>query len=134
MKYKFEVLGEPQGKARPRFNSKTKSTYTLGKTVQYENKIMTAYLNAGGNKFDSAVCITIVASFGIPKSTSNVKRCKMLTCEILPEKRPDIDNIVKAVLDGLNGVAYADDKQVTDLFVIKRYSNNPKIEIMVEAV
>ena len=29
-----------------------------------------------------------------------------------PLKRPDIDNIIKAVMDGLNGIAYKDDKHV----------------------
>lgn len=30
----------------------------------------------------------------------------------LPPGKPDIDNILKVVLDGLNGIAYEDDKQV----------------------
>lgn len=35
-------------------------------------------------------------------------------------EKPDVDNVAKAVLDGLNGVAYEDDAQVTDLHVIKQ--------------
>ena len=35
----------------------------------------------------------------------------MLNGELLPAKKPDIDNIVKAVLDALNEVAYRDDTQ-----------------------
>lgn len=31
----------------------------------------------------------------------------------------DIDNYVKAVLDGLNGVAYLDDRQVVQVFATK---------------
>ncbi|MBD2183285.1 RusA family crossover junction endodeoxyribonuclease [Planktothrix sp. FACHB-1355] len=33
---------------------------------------------------------------------------------------PDIDNIIKPIIDGLNLVVYADDKQVTDLIVKRR--------------
>jgi Holliday junction resolvase RusA-like endonuclease len=34
-------------------------------------------------------------------------------------KCPDIDNLVKLVLDGLNGLVYADDCQVTSLHAVK---------------
>ena len=36
----------------------------------------------------------------------------MLEWEIRPTKRPDLDNIAKAVLDALNGLAYQDDSQI----------------------
>ena len=35
--------------------------------------------------------------------------------------KPDIDNILKVVLDGLNGIAYEDDKQVTIVQCKKSY-------------
>jgi Holliday junction resolvase RusA-like endonuclease len=34
--------------------------------------------------------------------------------------RGDVDNYVKSLLDGLNGVAYDDDKQVVNLHAYKR--------------
>lgn len=33
--------------------------------------------------------------------------------------KPDIDNVLKAVLDALNGVAYKDDSQVVEVRVVK---------------
>ena len=36
--------------------------------------------------------------------------------------RPDVDNIAKAILDGLQGIAYKDDGQVAFLEVGKRWS------------
>lgn len=53
----------------------------------------------------------------------------MLNGELLPAKKPDIDNIVKAVLDALNEVAYRDDTQVVELQVRKQYSERPRLEI-----
>lgn len=38
-----------------------------------------------------------------------------------PDKKPDADNILKAVLDALNGVAYEDDRQVVEVLCIKKY-------------
>lgn len=46
-----------------------------------------------------------------------MKKTAMLSGELLPTKKPDIDNIVKAVLDALNEVAYRDDTQVVELQV-----------------
>jgi crossover junction endodeoxyribonuclease RusA len=38
-----------------------------------------------------------------------------------PFVRPDIDKLIRAVLDGLTGVAYDDDQQVTKITAIKEY-------------
>ena len=49
-----------------------------------------------------------------------------------PTTKPDIDNVIKAVLDGLNGVAYADDSQVVALSASKCYSDDPRVVVIVE--
>lgn len=38
-----------------------------------------------------------------------------------PHVKPDLDKLVRAVLDGLTGVAYVDDAQVTSVTATKRY-------------
>ena len=38
-----------------------------------------------------------------------------------PTVRPDIDKLTRSVLDALTGILYADDAQVTHLYVRKRY-------------
>lgn len=58
----------------------------------------------------------------------------MLDGKILPAKKPDIDNVVKAVLDALNGVAYRDDTQVVELHVRKSYSEKPRVEVSIEKI
>lgn len=49
-----------------------------------------------------------------------------------PQKRGDIDNILKVLLDSLNGVAYVDDSQIVELR-IKRNDDkkNPRVEVWV---
>ena len=46
----------------------------------------------------------------------------------------DVDNLMKAVLDALNGVCYVDDSQVTELYGVKKFSDKPKIVIQIEEV
>lgn len=122
----FIVEGNPQGKARPRFSQKSGTVYTPAKTAKYEKLIRKAFLAAGGKAIpsDCYVGITVDAYFQIPKSYTKGKR---LSCQHninRPDKKPDIDNILKIVLDGLNGVAYADDKQVVEVICRKWYSQS----------
>ena len=42
-------------------------------------------------------------------------------------KKPDLDNLGKAVLDALNEIAFTDDSHITKLTLVKRYSAFPGI-------
>lgn len=133
-KVTFEVLGEPKGKGRPRFKRAGKyvSTYTPEETVLYENLIKIEYRRQCGTaRFDDDkhLLMEIYAFMSIPKSTSKKKVTQMLMELIRPKKKPDMDNIAKAVADSLNGIAYKDDSQVADLVIRKFYSDIPRIVV-----
>lgn len=135
----FQVIGEPQGKARPKFARQGNfvTTYTPKKTVDYERQIKTAYITSTkGYQFsnDKYLCLEIAAYFGIPKSYSKSKVLCCLENKMLPNKKPDIDNIVKVVADALNGVAYKDDKNIVSVIAHKRYSDCPKIIVRIKEV
>lgn len=128
----FEVPGKPQGKARAR--TTRYGTYTPEKTVLYENLIKVCYRQATREYTEEPLHMTIEAVFEPVKSTSKVRRKKMLEGEIKPSKKPDIDNIAKVVLDALNGVAYKDDTQVISLEVIKTYGSFEKLNVLIRSV
>lgn len=56
----------------------------------------------------------------------------MLKNEISPTKKPDIDNIVKIILDALNKIAFKDDNQITKLDVEKKYDTVERIYVKIE--
>lgn len=90
-KIEFTVLGEPQGKGRPKFARRGKyvSVRTPEKTKAYENAIQAAYLQQYSNvgfPEGSQIELHIVAYFKIPKSTSKKKRATMLSGELRPTK------------------------------------------------
>lgn len=118
----FFVEGQPEGKARPRF-TRAGITFTPKKTVAYEERIRDRFLQAGGKMvpYGGYVFINVEAIFDIPKSYPKKKREACLCGGIRPDKKPDADNILKAVLDALNGVAYEDDRQVVEVLCIKKY-------------
>jgi Holliday junction resolvase RusA-like endonuclease len=50
--------------------------------------------------------------YGTGKNSDVIKPCHVL---ILKDNKPDLDNLVKFVLDSLNGVFWQDDAQITNL-------------------
>lgn len=139
MEVSFSVPGKPQGKARARTvkNRKTGNSfsYTPEQTILYENQIKSMYIGqAKGYLFErgTPVAIRMTARFLPPASTSKKKQRQMLEGEILPQKKPDIDNIVKTVLDALNGVAYQDDTQVIQVSAVKVYSAVECVDVTIE--
>ena len=50
--------------------------------------------------------ISILALFPIPKYVSRKTKELMLNGRLFPTKKPDADNIIKVILDALNGLAY----------------------------
>jgi Holliday junction resolvase RusA-like endonuclease len=137
---RFEVLGVPQGKKRPRFFIRKKKdgsnffgSYTPRDTVMYENAVKMAYQQqCDAPPSAEPIRLTITAIFTPPASLSPKKRTSLLLQWY--DKKPDIDNIAKAVIDGLNGVAFLDDKQVVELAIRKRYGIQPRLQVIIEEV
>lgn len=123
----FTVKGAPQGKARARtvrnkYTGKVHS-FTPEKTASYEELIRWSYKSAGGKCYaDKMLEINVIAYFPIPQSYSKKKHSEANCGDIRPTKKPDCDNIIKIVLDALNGVAYHDDKQVVCVSCNKYYA------------
>ncbi|GAB3863401.1 hypothetical protein GCM10028801_30940 [Nocardioides maradonensis] len=97
--FELRVVIDPVAKERPRFNRKTGSSYTPKRTAQYEKDLARAFKAAGAVPRDESEDLEIHCQFGV-----------------VGNRRKDIDNLQKCVLDAGNaGVLYADDKQVVRL-------------------
>lgn len=125
----FEIKGVPKGKARPRFTKQGRA-YTPKETRDYEREIAdiahTAAVVQGWCKANKGQPLRaeMVAKFPIAASWSKAKKQAAILGEIRPTVKPDGDNIVKAVLDALNGVVFADDSQVVEHSIKKEYADN----------
>ena len=128
--YHFTVEGKIKGKDRPRFFRG--HAYTPKETKEYEKLVASKY---EGEKIKGQVKVEITAHYKIPKSTTKKALLEIKNGK-LPQVKPDIDNILKIVLDSLNGVAYEDDKQVTSITANKCYAidGNERIEVIVSGV
>ena len=126
----FKIEGQPQGKGRPRF-TKNGHAFTPQATRDYENLIAEEYKAAKGEVFSGYVRVNIKAYYKIPKATTKEKRGMIERGLLKPAVKPDIDNVIKAILDGLNGVAYHDDNQVVYCDAEKFYSDEPCVIVEV---
>lgn len=122
---KFEIIGQPTGKARPRVTRW--GTHNTEKTVLYENLVKISYQEQCGEYTEKPLEVYITVLYDIPKSTPKKNIPLMLDGRLTPCKKPDIDNIAKIILDALNGVAYKDDTQVISLRIDKHYSEQAKV-------
>lgn len=137
--YKFVVSGEPVGKGRPRFTriGGYVRAYEPKKTKTYEELVKKSFIEQYPNyktiPQGKAIALFVDLDYKIPKGTSKKNRQLMLDNQIKPTKKPDIDNVLKSICDGLNGVAWYDDSQITTVCMVKGYSNEPKAIITIVA-
>lgn len=129
------IPGEPQGKGRPRFNGRS-GVYTPAKTAAYEEMVsILAKSSMRGKEFlTGPLHIDLRAVMPIPKSWSKALRAAAVTGDIRPTSKPDIDNIIKAVSDGMNKIVYADDAAIASVSASKVYGLNPFVAVTVKPV
>ena len=128
----FFVPGKPVGKGRPRF-TRNGHTYTPGKTRAYEAAGAWECRKAMKGKLPSELPqnVSVEVMVKPPKSWTKTKTKNALGGLIIPG-RPDIDNYLKAVLDGCNGVAFLDDSQVVAVYATKRYAETDGVRVIIE--
>ena len=139
---KFDFFEPPRGKERPRMCFKNGRTiaYTPKPTRSYEKRlgsfVSKLMRKKGWKRFEGKIplkCI-IQAFYPIPSATSKSITEKMQSGEILPACTPDCDNVLKIILDALNGVVYEDDKQICNVIFSKNYSLVPKIRVQIREI
>lgn len=124
----FFIDGPPQGKGRARAfvrNGKV-GHYTPDKTRAYENKIRgLAVAGMGGAKpYEGPVTLSARITYVVPKSWPKWKRELAMAGKVLPTVKPDIDNIIKAIKDAINGVVWIDDCQVCSMYASALYQDD----------
>jgi Holliday junction resolvase RusA-like endonuclease len=123
----FTVPGIPVSKGRPKFARRGAfvHAYTPAKTESYEAQLKFFFLKSAGSLWqplDCSIELTVNALFPMPKSAPKKDRERGIVPKLT---KPDIDNVVKIVCDGLNGVAWIDDSRVWKISAEKKLVNTP---------
>jgi Holliday junction resolvase RusA-like endonuclease len=105
--------------------------YTPQKTVAFEAAVLKAGKPFLLAPIEGPVRLRIVAYFEMPRSWSKRKKAQM--DGQYHTQKPDADNVMKAVKDALDEVAWNDDCQVADVRAVKRWSRYGETFVKVEA-
>lgn len=132
----FNIPYNPFGKQRVRhavINGRG-IVYTPKETKEYEKMVADLFKQTFPDfkPLIEPIEIIVTAYYPIPKSTTKKNTELMLANLIRPTKKPDSDNIEKIIYDALNGVAFSDDALIVDNHTHKYYSNEPRVEVIIE--
>lgn len=135
----FELTGKPGHKGRhrsrivvPKGSRKAfVHHYPDPETEAYEKVLaeVAALHMRGKQPTERPVSLLVHAFREVPASWSPRERAAALAGAVVPTSRPDGDNYLKCAQDALNKIVYADDSQVIDARVIKRYDATPALRI-----
>ena len=130
MRVSFVIPTHPTGKGRPRLCS-SGSVFTPSRTKYYENFIKGCYIEQCGDvSFGDKSIVLYIKAYSEPLSKfKKEERKNALLNLIKPTSKPDVDNILKAILDALNEVAYNDDRYIYKIVVERYYSDEPRTEV-----
>lgn len=138
----FHIPGEPvaKGRARSFIRNGRIGHHTPVKTVNYE-ALVALYAHQAMhechgdlNLMDGPLCLSFCATFAIPKSWTKKRLAEHLVRPEPVVKRPDLDNIAKALADGMNGIVYLDDSQIAWISCQKVYGDVPGVSLTVSKV
>jgi Holliday junction resolvase RusA-like endonuclease len=132
----FTIDANPVPKGRPKFSKVGGfvKTYSPKKTVDYEQIVRQTAAQAMGQTelLETPVAVYLYVRLPIPKSYPRKRLEACLRGLERPTKKPDIDNLAKSVLDGINGVIWKDDSQIVSLHVTKVYSTQPGVDVLIK--
>lgn len=121
----FTVYGlpKPQGSKRAVNHRSTGRAVVIESAGQplrdWRGDVKAAAVEAAGwcSALTGPLGVSVAFTLPKPKSAPRTRRT-------YPAKRPDLDKLVRAVLDAMTGVVFADDAQVIALHAVKLYAGD----------
>jgi Holliday junction resolvase RusA-like endonuclease len=123
-KYSFTLVGNPITKLRPRF-SKTKGKVRTYSTQTDDANTVAWQLIArmeGDPPLEGPLAVSVLLTFARPKSKPNAAHYTV---------KPDLDNLVKWILDCGNNIIWKDDRQIIKIDASKIYGDNPSTHLTI---
>jgi len=129
---KITIPGKPVAKSRPRFVRRGKFVGTYNDQETEEGRWILEAKPQVTEKMEGPLSLCCEFVMPIPSGTSK-KKLQEIEDKVIPHiKKPDLDNLVKFVKDCLNNLAWRDDSQISYLWAMKSYGQEPCTRITVE--
>lgn len=139
--YRFFVCGHPIPQSRPRFSSfgGLRRAYEDRETKDFKYliyaKALDAFREGGRRMLSGALTLELTVYRMYPSSWSRIKGERAMKGELMPDTKPDLDNYIKIVLDGIGlkgypKIIFENDSQVVHITATKRFVRQTMVEGM----
>ena len=121
----------PKGSTKSFRNARTVAMVTMGdcaRTKPWQKVVATFAMQAAVQKASGPVRLELDFFFSRPRYHYGRGKNEETVKERAPVyhgSKPDLDKLIRSVLDALTGIAYADDSQVVEVRAGKRYCASP---------
>ena len=137
----FKVEGRPVPQPRPRVyrtaTGKSKAVNSR-QSINYKRIVKYAALSEMNKQrltmTDRPLAMRLTFVFAPPKSYTKKKIEAVKSGELRYTKKPDLDNLAKAILDACNNTVYKDDSQIITLSINKEYGHTDHVLINITEV
>lgn len=120
--FTIEIKPQPKGRARI---SKHGGVFTPAKTRAYETALKIFLKGAMKGKRLLTGPLRLEVHFKFKTSKRG---------DYWHSKRPDLDNLIKALTDAMNGIVFKDDSEISVILSSKAYSDMDLIEAFVQEI
>jgi len=137
VKQTFRYIGNPIAQGRPKFYRRGKhvGAYDPKKSVDYKSNFAAQIVAQKPVLIEREKPIKLWLSFYLPRPKGHYNSKGIVKPQYARSahiKKPDLDNMVKAVKDALKGILWYDDSQVYATDAEKKYSDLPYVMIIAE--
>jgi len=120
----FDVPGVPAGQGSMKTYGRGVLVHDSSRTQPWRDRVAWAARAVHqGAPWDGPLVVTLC--FRLPRPQSAPKR------RVLPDRKPDVDKLARAVLDALTGIVWTDDARVCRLVATKTYDPTPGLSVHV---
>ena len=138
MEYNYIVYGNPAAQKRHRHFNRGKFTQTYDPSKTDKQDFVSQIIQQRPKTpFVYPLIVSINFYFNRPKSHygsgKNADKLKQ-SAPFFHTSKPDIDNLIKFVLDAMNGIFFKDDYLITKIKSEKNYSDTPRTTIKIIAM
>lgn len=128
MEMTFIIMGNPVAQGRPKFFRRGNfvGVYDPGKSKSWKEAVKWQIIEQSPIVLDGPLDLNL--KFFLPRPKTLPKRILHHT------KKPDVDNLAKAIKDAMKGICYKDDSQVCRLSVSKVYGTQTGVEIILREI
>jgi len=127
----LRIAGRAATKGRPRFNAQTGQVHTPPSNIISENDVRAVWREAGEPRLPDDTALTLDVVVFVVRPAGHFRKDGSLSAEgrrhpVPRTQKPDLDNMVKLLMDALETRAYRNDVRISRISAERRWGEWPE--------